>query len=56
MEEQKKKNTRSYIANKPFDLGHPLVRVGGEGDGGYLLPDILDGIKYCHLSRIDFRI
>jgi hypothetical protein len=24
---------------QPFDLGYPLIRVGGAGDGGYLLPD-----------------
>ena len=24
-----------------------LIRVGGEGDGGYLIPDILDGISHC---------
>jgi len=24
-----------------------LVRVGGEGDGGYLLPDILSNVSYC---------
>ena len=25
----------------------PLVRIGGEGDGGYLLPDDLKGIRKC---------
>tara|TARA_B100000925_G_scaffold287000_1_gene265571 strand:- start:531 stop:914 length:384 start_codon:yes stop_codon:yes gene_type:complete len=24
-----------------------LIRVGGEGDGGYLHPKILENIKYC---------
>ncbi|WP_171054646.1 FkbM family methyltransferase [Roseovarius arcticus] len=24
-----------------------LIRIGGEGDGGYLVPDILDGISHC---------
>lgn len=28
----------------PFDVGIPLVRVGSEGDGGYLLPDDLQDI------------
>ena len=27
--------------------GHDLIRVGPSGDGGYLLPDDLDGLKYC---------
>jgi hypothetical protein len=25
----------------------PIVRVGGEGDGGYLMPDDFDGIEAC---------
>ena len=28
----------------PWDSGIPLVRVGGDGDGGYLLPDDLTDI------------
>ena len=24
-----------------------LIRIGGDGDGGYLLPDILSDVKYC---------
>jgi hypothetical protein len=32
---------------QPSSNGHKLVRVGGESDGGYLLPDDLNGIKYC---------
>ena len=28
----------------PYDVGIPLVRIGGEKDGGYLLPDDLEGI------------
>lgn len=30
-----------------FDTGRGLVRVGPAGDGGYLLPDDLDGIAAC---------
>ena len=44
---KKKRILEAISLTKQFDLGHPLIRVGGEGDGGYLLPDILDGIKYC---------
>jgi hypothetical protein len=29
---------------RPQDNGHPLIRVGGPGDGGYLIPDDLMGI------------
>lgn len=32
---------------KPTDCGRDLIRIGGVGDGGYLIPDDLDGIKYC---------
>jgi len=31
----------------PYDADKPLIRVGGDGDGGYLIPDDLEGIKYC---------
>ncbi len=31
----------------PVVTEHPLIRVGGEADGGYLLPDDLDGIRTC---------
>jgi hypothetical protein len=32
---------------KPFNTDHPLIRLGGEADGGYLIPDDLKGIKFC---------
>ena len=32
---------------KPVRTQHPLVRVGGAGDGGYLLPDDFAGIRAC---------
>jgi hypothetical protein len=32
---------------RPQDCGHSLIRVGGSGDGGYLIPDDLEGIQYC---------
>jgi hypothetical protein len=32
---------------RPLDCGKELIRVGGEGDGGYLVPNDLDGIEYC---------
>lgn len=31
---------------KIIDSGHELVRVGREGDGGYLVPNILSSIEY----------
>jgi len=32
---------------KVYDLGHPLIRIGPKGDGGYLVPDLLKNIKVC---------
>ena len=34
-------------ALRPLDCGKPLIRIGGNADGGYLVPDDLDGIEYC---------
>jgi hypothetical protein len=31
----------------PHDLGVPLRRLGASGDGGYLIPDDLDGVQHC---------
>lgn len=31
----------------PIIPGKPLIRVGPAGDGGYLVPDDLDGISAC---------
>lgn len=32
---------------KPQDCGVDLIRIGGSNDGGYLIPDDLEGIEYC---------
>ncbi|PZF78807.1 hypothetical protein DK847_03150 [Aestuariivirga litoralis] len=32
---------------RPCDAGVPLIRIGGDGDGGYLVPDDLAGIRAC---------
>jgi hypothetical protein len=32
---------------KPVSTNHELIRVGGESDGGYLIPDDLEGIGTC---------
>jgi hypothetical protein len=34
-------------ALRPFDVGYELIRVGDFGDGGYLVPDDLSGIRAC---------
>lgn len=32
---------------RPFESGHPLIRLGPNSDGGYLIPDDLEGITAC---------
>ncbi|MDE1178565.1 MAG: FkbM family methyltransferase [Edaphobacter sp.] len=32
---------------RPVDCGRELIRIGGDADGGYLVPNDLDGIEYC---------
>ncbi len=32
---------------KPVTTNYPLIRIGGQFDGGYLIPDDLDGIEVC---------
>lgn len=32
---------------RPVDCGKDLIRLGERGDGGYLIPDDLEGIEYC---------
>ena len=44
---------------RPMDCGKELIRIGGDRDGGYLVPDDLEGIEYCFSpgvsSTIDFE-
>ena len=37
----------------PWESGLPLVRVGGDLDGGYLLPDDFDGIQALYSPGVD---
>lgn len=32
---------------RPVSNGHPLIRVGGPSDGGYLVPNDFEGIEEC---------
>lgn len=32
---------------RPLDCGRKLIRIGGNADGGYVLPEDFDGIEYC---------
>jgi hypothetical protein len=39
---------RAFMAaTRPVSTNRPLVRLGGDTDGGYLLPDDLQGIEVC---------
>lgn len=38
---------------KPVDVGVKLIRMGGDNDGGYLVPDDLEGIEYCFSPGVD---
>jgi hypothetical protein len=39
---------------RPMDCGKKLIRIGGMGDGGYLVPDDLEGIQYCFSPGVGF--
>jgi hypothetical protein len=35
------------LSVKPIKTNHGLIRVGGEADGGYLIPNDLDDVEFC---------
>lgn len=41
-------------AVRPKKTNHLLIRIGGEGDGGYLVPDDLGGINSCFSPGVSF--
>ena len=38
---------------RPKSVGKELIRMGGKGDGAYLLPDDLSGISACFSPGVD---
>ena len=38
---------------KIYDCGHDLIRYGEKNDGGYLIPDIIDEVKYLFLLELE---
>ena len=40
---------------RPMTTGHELIRIGGGSDGGYLVPNDLDGINQCFSPGVDFK-
>ena len=41
-----------FDALKPIAVKN-LVRIGGDSDGGYVVPKVLDGVKYCFSPGVD---
>jgi len=39
----------------PVITRHPLIRMGARGDGGYLVPDDLEGVAACFSPGVDDR-
>jgi hypothetical protein len=37
----------------PVKTKYPLIRIGGDNDGGYLIPDDLSGISTCFSPGVD---
>ena len=44
---KKKLINKLFQKIKIIDSGHKLIRLGGEYDGGYIIPNILNQIDYC---------
>lgn len=54
--ERKSKRVRlQFLLNlvRPISTEHKLIRIGGEGDGGYLVPDILEKITAVFSPGVD---
>ena len=49
-----RKNELQILINKlrPVSCGMELIRLGPEGDGGYLVPDDFEGIKVCFSAGV----
>lgn len=39
---------------RPMNPGKELIRIGPQGDGGYLLPDDLDGLTACYSPGVAY--
>jgi hypothetical protein len=38
---------KDILIMKPKPSPYPLIRIGGDQDGAYLVPDVLQGIRAC---------
>lgn len=52
---KKRQLTTLLALLRPMSTGHPLIRIGAEADGGYLVPDDLDGIRQCFSPGVDIK-
>ena len=49
----KKKQLLNFIENLKLNyVATDLIRIGGKGDGGYLLPKIVDKMNYCFSAGV----
>jgi len=39
---------------RPHSCAAPLIRLGGNADGGYLIPDDLAGVEYCFSPGVNY--
>lgn len=47
---------RDFVARlHPLATEHPLIRMGAHGEGGYLIPDDLEGVVACFSPGVDDR-
>ena len=51
---QYKKLNELITKIKAYDLGYNLIRVGPNGDGGYLIPNLLEEIKICFSPGVGY--
>jgi Methyltransferase FkbM domain len=38
---------------RPVTTNHELIRIGGDSDGGYLIPDDLENVEFCFSPGVD---
>lgn len=54
-EKLRRKNAIAFIERfKEKFISCALIRIGGDADGGYLVPNILDDIEYCFSPGVDY--
>ena len=44
---------RFFSSVSPISTNHKLIRIGREGDGGYLIPNDLEGIEVCFSPGVE---